>query len=276
MVNAIGDYGAQPGPYGFTKDADSDEAHKGGEDPKSKAHHDARSEDVLGQARSDTLVQVRAKLVYKKAESHLEKLDAPPERWPAIKKLRLDKSADIVEALYSDVGGEEDDETQDTTCCVQPEVPSTPPAKRPRPAQDRKRSALARKDYSELTPTELREVESPGLGVMSWRHFGILVKFPPGTANAFEQTSVFPDYTPNLTKASEVEAIRARWKPALFKMVWRADPWDAMLDGRSKYLLLHKREDLSPSARSGLEEIVEFMRKNRRAFWLFCPWFFIQ
>ncbi|GMF22058.1 unnamed protein product [Phytophthora fragariaefolia] len=133
---------------------------------------------------------------YKKAESHLEKLDAPPERWPAIKKLRLDESADMMEALYSEAGGDEDDETQDTTyrakvavgspgqrttppreakrrrssissvssssAAVQPEAPSTPPAKRSHPVQDRKLSALARKDFSELTPTELREVESPG------------------------------------------------------------------------------------------------------------------
>ncbi|GMF50956.1 unnamed protein product [Phytophthora fragariaefolia] len=179
---------------------------------------------------------------YKKAESNLEKRDDPPERMPAFKKIRLDESAGMMETLYSEVGGNEDDETHDTTywakvavgspgqrtppreakprqgsitsvssssAAVQFEGPSTPPAKRSRPVQDRKRSILARKDYSELTPTALREVESPGRGVMSWRHFGILVKFPPGTANAFEQTTGFPVYTPNLTKASDVEAIQA-------------------------------------------------------------------
>ncbi|GMF51872.1 unnamed protein product [Phytophthora fragariaefolia] len=125
----------------------------------------------------------------------------------------------MIEALYSEVGGDEDDKTQDTAYrakvavgslgqpAVQLEASSTPPAKRSIPAQDRKRSNLARKDYSELTPTELRVVEAPGRGVTSWRHFGILVKFPPGTANAVEQTSGFPDYTPNLTKQFEVEAI---------------------------------------------------------------------
>ncbi|GMF51873.1 unnamed protein product [Phytophthora fragariaefolia] len=52
-----------------------------------------------------------------------------------------------------------------------------------------------------------------------------------------------------------------------------------MFDGRSKYLLLNKREDLSTSARAGLKEIVEiveFMRENRRAFWLFCHLSFIH
>ncbi|GMF42743.1 unnamed protein product [Phytophthora fragariaefolia] len=36
MVNAIDDYGAQPGPYVFMKDADSEEEHKDDEDPESK------------------------------------------------------------------------------------------------------------------------------------------------------------------------------------------------------------------------------------------------
>ncbi|GMF80203.1 unnamed protein product [Phytophthora fragariaefolia] len=144
---------------------------------------------------------------YKKSESHLEKMDDPTRRWPAIKMLRLDESADMMEALYSEVGGDEDDETQDTTyrakvavgspgqrttppreakrrrgsissgssssAAVQLEAPSTSPAKRSRPAQGRKCSALAREDYSELTPTELRAVESVwGHVVTSRRNLG--------------------------------------------------------------------------------------------------------
>lgn len=48
---------------------------------------------------------------YKRAESYLERLDHAPDRWPTLKKVRLDAEAKVMEALYADVS--EDDETRD-------------------------------------------------------------------------------------------------------------------------------------------------------------------
>ncbi|KAE9354687.1 hypothetical protein PF008_g4411 [Phytophthora fragariae] len=179
---------------------------------------------------------------YKKAESYLDSLDGAPARWPALKKLRLDDSAEVMEALFSGVGKSEDDEDRDVTfkssvefksqaprttppreakrrrgsvssassssAQVVNDPPSGPPAKRHRPAQDRRRYVLARKEYSELAPDELALVETPGRGVMSWRQYRILLKFAAGTANGIDQTTGFPDYTPNLAKHTELEAVR--------------------------------------------------------------------
>ncbi|KAE9345236.1 hypothetical protein PF008_g8855 [Phytophthora fragariae] len=190
---------------------------------------------------------------YKKAESYLDNLDGAPARWPALKKLRLDDSAEVMEALFSGVGESEADEDRDVTfkssvefkpqaprttppqeakhrrgsfsstssssAPVTNDPPSEPPSKRHRPAQDRRRSVLARKEYSELAPDELTSVETPGRGVMSLRQYGILLKFASGTANAIEQTTGFPDYTPNLSKTAELEVVRARWDPASFKVL---------------------------------------------------------
>ncbi|KAE8966736.1 hypothetical protein PR001_g28308 [Phytophthora rubi] len=237
---------------------------------------------------------------FKKAESYLENLDGAPARWPTLKKLRLDDSAEVMEALFSGVGESEDDEDRDVTFKSSVEFkpqaprttppreakrrrgsvssvssssaptgtdpPSEPPAKRHRPAQDRRRSVLARKEYSELVPDELALIETPGRGVMSWRQYGILLKFAPGTANAIEQTTGFPDYAPNLSKVTELEGIRARWDPPLFKVLWDSAPWDDMFQQRLKFLILHSVDDLSARAKSDLVDIVAFMWTHRRTF----------
>ncbi|KAE9287294.1 hypothetical protein PF008_g26449 [Phytophthora fragariae] len=52
---------------------------------------------------------------FKKAESYLDNLDGAPARWPALKKLRLNDSAEVMEALFSGVGESEDDEDRDVT-----------------------------------------------------------------------------------------------------------------------------------------------------------------
>ncbi|KAE8878374.1 hypothetical protein PF005_g26534 [Phytophthora fragariae] len=247
---------------------------------------------------------------YKKAESYLDNLDGAPARWPTLKKLRLDDSAEVMEALFSGVGESEDDVDRDVTfkssvefkpqaprttppreakrrrglvssvssssALTVADPPSEPPAKRHRPALDRRRSVLARKEYSELAPDELALVETPGRGVMSWRQYGILLKFAPGTANAIEQTTGFPDYTPNLSKTSELEAVRARWDPPSFKVLWVSAPWDDLFQQRLKFLILHSADDLSARAKSDLVDIVEFMWQHRRTFWLIGQWFFID
>ncbi|KAE9281192.1 hypothetical protein PR003_g27750 [Phytophthora rubi] len=219
---------------------------------------------------------------FKKAESYLDNLDGAPARWPALKKPRLDDSAEVMEALFSGVGESEDDEDRDVTFKSSVEFkpqaprttppreakrrrgsvssvsssstptvtdpPSEPPAKRHRPAQDRRRSVLARKEYSELAPDELALVETPGRGVMSWRQYGILLQFAPVTANAIEQATGFPDYTPNLAKVAE----------------------------RLKFLVLHQLDHLNAQAKSSLVDIVDFMWKHRRACGLTGHWFFID
>ncbi|KAE9081781.1 hypothetical protein PF006_g27044 [Phytophthora fragariae] len=247
---------------------------------------------------------------FKKAESFLENLDGAPARWPTLKKLRLDDSAEVMEALFSGVGESEDDEDRDVTFKPRVEFkpqaprttppreakrrrgsvssvssssaptgtdpPSEPPAKRHRPAQDRRRSVLARKEYSELVPDELALVETPGRGVMSWRQYGILLKFAPGTANAIEQTTGFPDYAPNLSKSTQLEGIRARLDPPLFKVLWDSAPWDDMFQQHLKFLILHSADVLCAQAKSDLVDIVEFMWTHRRTFWLIGHWFFID
>ncbi|KAE9048123.1 hypothetical protein PR001_g3939 [Phytophthora rubi] len=170
---------------------------------------------------------------YKKAESYLDNLDGAPARWPALKKLRLDDSAKVMEALFSGVASSPTDyptsRGQASTWfglihfkLVGPshERPTFRATCQTSPSgQDRRRSVLARKEYSELAPDELTSVETPGRGVMSLRQYGILLKFASGTANAIEQTTGFPEYTPNLSKTAELEVVRARWDPPSFKVL---------------------------------------------------------
>ncbi|KAE9322022.1 hypothetical protein PR003_g17334 [Phytophthora rubi] len=141
---------------------------------------------IWDKQRTDLQLVMRSGLDYLdafelKAESYLDNLDGAPARWPTLKKLRLDNSAEVMEALFSGVGESEDDEDRDVTFKssveFKPQAPRTtppreakrrrgsvssissssaptvtdpssePPAKRHRPAQDR-RSVLARKEYS--------------------------------------------------------------------------------------------------------------------------------
>ncbi|KAE8950902.1 hypothetical protein PR001_g29479 [Phytophthora rubi] len=102
---------------------------------------------------------------------------------------------------------------------------------------------------------------------MYWPQYGILLKFGPGTTNAIEQTTGFPDYTPNLYKTAELEVVRVRWDSA---------PRDDMFQQRLKFLNLHSADDLSVRAKSDLVDIVEFMWTHRRTFWLIGHSFFID
>ncbi|POM61063.1 hypothetical protein PHPALM_29983 [Phytophthora palmivora] len=122
---------------------------------------------------------------------------------------------------------------------------------------------------------ERRLIETPLPGVNSWRHYGILVKFAPGTTKALESYG-FPDYAPNLSKPAEAEQSRLRWKPADFMVFWETKPWDKMFQERSNYLALHTRTQLSKVSRDALDEIVEFMSDHRRAFWWIGHWIFID
>ncbi|KAE9066560.1 hypothetical protein PF010_g27812 [Phytophthora fragariae] len=111
---------------------------------------------------------------------------------------------------------------------------------------------------------------------MYWRQYGILLKFAPGTANAIEQTAGFQDYAPNLSKTAELEGVRVRWDPPLFKALWDSAPWDDMFQQRLKFMILHSADDLSARAKTDLDDIVEFMWTHRHTFWVIGHWFFID
>ncbi|KAE8992086.1 hypothetical protein PR003_g26166 [Phytophthora rubi] len=49
-----------------------------------------------------------------------------------------------------------------------------------------------------------------------------------------------------------------------------------MFNQRLKFLILHQLDHLNAQAKSSLVDIVEFMWKHRRAFWLTGHWFFID
>ncbi|OWZ14226.1 hypothetical protein PHMEG_00012318 [Phytophthora megakarya] len=145
----------------------------------------------------------------------------------------------------------------------QTQAASSPPKKRAksgngkkaRPGQERKQMALARKSYESLSDLEKWIVEVSGRGILSWRHHGVLMKFPPGTANAVTQSFGFPDYAPNLVKNEDVKALRQHWDPVVFNELMDTKPWDVMFEDRSKFLILHVREDLSGVARESLDGI---------------------
>ncbi|KAE8915217.1 hypothetical protein PF010_g30122 [Phytophthora fragariae] len=49
-----------------------------------------------------------------------------------------------------------------------------------------------------------------------------------------------------------------------------------MFNQRLKFLILHQLDHLNAQAKSSLVDIVDFMWKHRRAFWLTGHWFFID
>ncbi|ETP00903.1 hypothetical protein F441_21763, partial [Phytophthora nicotianae CJ01A1] len=248
---------------------------------------------------------------FKNAEALIESTDEIPERWPNLKKVRLEDEAEIQMALYEDISIEEDDERdadfQDSSPSGKSQSSfgrrTTPPRgakrkrdsesrasgkssggsdsgepehKRSRLSQERKQSALARKKYAKLTPEDLKVVEVPGRGVVSWRHYGLLMKFPPGTANAVEQTTGFPDYTPNLARVEEADEVRKCWLQADFEELLKSAPWNNMFEDRVRQLLLHRPADRNVKIQDGLSRLVKFMSENRKAFWYVGHWFFVN
>ncbi|OWZ07993.1 hypothetical protein PHMEG_00019532 [Phytophthora megakarya] len=239
-----------------------------------------------------------------------------PIRWPNLRKGIQDDAVEIMAALYDSVTEEEDDEGRDTTFSPgddsqgkpqrrtttprqakrgpdttldsssknKPKSASSPPKKRAklgngkksRPGQERKQTALARKSYGSLSDSEKWIVDVPGQGILSWCHHGALMKFPPGTANAITQAFGFSDYAPNLAKDEAVQALRERWDPVAFKELMDTKPWDVMFEDRSKFLILHVRDNLMVVARESLDAIMAFMSVQRRAIWWFGHWVFID
>ncbi|GMF43919.1 unnamed protein product [Phytophthora fragariaefolia] len=229
-----------------------------------------------------------------------------------LKVSRLDEAREIAEALFSDVGGgafDDGDDVRDenfdpsfseggssrrttppravkrrqsvtsdsgASIAGASGAPIMPPAKKRRPSQERTQSPLARKKDAQLTTDELHVIETPIRGVLSWRHHGVLMKFFPGTTRAVEQTTRFSDYHPNMSNPEVVEVVRERWDPDAMTKLYKTKPWDAMFDGRSKYLVLHSRTDVSsPFIQNALTKIVAAMKKHRHSFWLVGHWFFV-
>ncbi|OWY98338.1 hypothetical protein PHMEG_00030919 [Phytophthora megakarya] len=83
-------------------------------------------------------------------------------------------------------------------------------------------------------------------------------------------------YAPNLAKDDDVQALRERWDPVVFKELMDTYPWDVMFEDRSKFLILHVRDNLKVIARESLDAIVAFMSVHRRAIWWFGHWVFID
>ncbi|OWZ01650.1 hypothetical protein PHMEG_00026922 [Phytophthora megakarya] len=199
-----------------------------------------------------------------------------PTRWPNLRKDIQDDAVGIMAALYDSVTEVEDDEGRDATFSPgddgqnKPQRRTTPPRqakrgndKKSRPGQERKQTALARKSYGSLSDSEKWIVEAPGQGILSWRHRGVLMKFPPGTANAVAQSFGFPDYAPNFAKDEDVQALRKRWDPVVFKELMDTNPW-------APYNLK------VVFARESLDAIVALMSVHRRAIWWFGHWVFID
>ncbi|POM62956.1 hypothetical protein PHPALM_27821 [Phytophthora palmivora] len=82
-------------------------------------------------------------------------------------------------------------------------VTSASSSRKSRLVQERKQSQLARKDYKDLLPMERRLIETPRPGVNSWRHYGILMKFAPGTTNALDK--MCQERSNNLAKERKTE-----------------------------------------------------------------------
>ncbi|OWZ01494.1 hypothetical protein PHMEG_00027099 [Phytophthora megakarya] len=224
---------------------------------------------------------------YKEADSKLTKAltsSEIPTRWPNLRKDIRDDTVEIMAALYDSVTEEEDDEGRDATFSpgddsqskpqrrttpprqakrgrdtasdssskAKPKRASSPPKKRaksgngkkPRPIQERKQTALARKSYRSLSDSGKWIVE--------------------------------PDYAPNLAKDEDVQSLRDRWDLVAFKELMDTRPWDVMFEDRSKFLILHVRNNLKDIARESLDAIVAFMSVHRRAFWWFGHWVFID
>ncbi|OWY95233.1 hypothetical protein PHMEG_00034814, partial [Phytophthora megakarya] len=190
---------------------------------------------------------------YKEAESKLTKTltsGEVPIRWPNLRKNVQDDAVEIMAALYDSVTEEEDDEGRDAT--FSPGDDSQSNGKKSRPGQELKQTALARKSYGSLSDSK------------------------NGLANAVTQSFRFPDYASNLAKDEDVQALRERWDPVAFKELTDTKPWGVMFEDRSKFLILHVRDNLKVIARESLDAIVAFMSVHRRAIWWFGHWVFID
>ncbi|POM69694.1 Hypothetical protein PHPALM_14007 [Phytophthora palmivora] len=179
-----------------------------------------------------------------------------PRRTTPAREAKRRSSVDTSASESAPLAGLKDDEESSS------KATSASSSRKSRPAQERKQSQLARKDYKNLLPMERRLIETPRPG------------FAPGTTNALEQSYGFPDYAPNLSKPAEAEQNQLRWKPADFMAFWETTP--KMFQERSKYLALHTRTQLSKVSHDALDEIVEFMSDHRCAFWWIGRWIFID
>ncbi|OWZ04862.1 hypothetical protein PHMEG_00023161 [Phytophthora megakarya] len=172
----------------------------------------------------------------------------------------------LTSALFDSGTQEEDDEGRDATFSPGDDSQSkhqrrnTPPRQAKRGRDTTSDSSSKTKPKRASSPPKKRAKSGngkkslPGQGILSWRHLGILMKFL-GTANAVTQSFGFPYYAPNLAEDEDVQALR---------------------EHRSKFLILHVRDNLKVIARESLDAIVAFMSVHHRAIWWFGHWVFID
>ncbi|EGZ10913.1 hypothetical protein PHYSODRAFT_337681 [Phytophthora sojae] len=214
-------------------------------------------------------------IYYLRAEAILERWaddSETPEYWPDL----IDYTQDDSDLLLGPDDDEGDSESRDATSkrrtssmSSQPDSVSSAPSdkkrRKARPCDDRKKSPLARKDMTELTPEELKVIEKPGPGVTSWRHKGILTTFAPSTVNAVDQSPGFPDYAPNHNGGSKT--LKARFRPDEYEVILDSNPGGRMIRRRVVHLLFHKRSTLADSTLEVLSEVVTYMKENALTFW---------
>ncbi|KAE8968910.1 hypothetical protein PR001_g27653 [Phytophthora rubi] len=82
--------------------------------------------------------------------------------------------------------------------------------------------------------------------------------------------SGFPAYSPN---RHDLDLLKARFDPEAFHhLLTQVLPWRQMYDDRVQELYFHRLEDLSAAKVTFLDEMVEFMNGNSRAFWNALHW----
>ncbi|EGZ15426.1 hypothetical protein PHYSODRAFT_333675 [Phytophthora sojae] len=161
-----------------------------------------------------------------------------------------------------------------------PDRPSSKknPKKRSRtskPKREGGKSPLALKSYEDLTAEELAIIEVPSGDIVSWRRRGIGSRFAPKKGGIEGQTPGFPNYEPH---QPETKFLARRW-PAVedeYAALVEKAPWLAMFNNRVKVLYFHRRDQLSPTVISILDQHVEYKKDHLPAFWHILHWFMMK
>jgi hypothetical protein len=135
----------------------------------------------------------------------------------------------------------------------------------------RTQSPLARVDFEKLSTTELAIVERPGPGIKSWRIRGVRAQYQPKNKknDCNGQTPGFPDYAP---QKSNTWILAERWDVTEYKALVAKKPWKLMWHKRVKVLYFHWRADLTSAQIRLLDDFLEYVQENTRAFWEALHW----
>ncbi|OWZ00276.1 hypothetical protein PHMEG_00028571 [Phytophthora megakarya] len=197
-----------------------------------------------------------------------------PTRWPNLRKDIQDDAVEIMAALYDSVTEEEDDEGRDATFSPgddsqsKPQRRTTPPRQAKRGRDTTSDSSSKAKPKRASSPPKKRAKSGNGK------------KSRPGqerkqTALARKSYGSLSDSEKWIVEVPGKGAARTLGSVA-FKEIMDTKPWDVMFEDRSKFLILHVRDNLKVVARESLDAIVAFMSVHRRAIWWFGHWVFID